>query len=371
MSCNVEDHDFCDDDVFDQLCESLANNDDWGEGVHRNPHVKSRSNIKQQSKVVSAEKSDGKPKRNRHRILITKNDKRKHYAERFAQLINTTDFNGLWQTIQELTTEDFVHTETFVQYVPVYDMYSEYRGQKQYYNYICACMAGIPDLVVTITYSKLYLRSDGTSYLLYRELVDGTHTHQILMTNYTSQPQNFFSKFNPFKYMFNFVFSGSSDGQQVVESSQDSSEMDAASNFLKPSQSTDSFRPSAVAESGSVDVDDTNAIATKSDRESGKTDSTRSDTISPPHLTSSYKSRKGVVTTVEVPLQQVKVATQKSGTVIGKKKDIAVRISFESTKILFINKQNKAYRCEAFKRPLPNMGEQVVIKEDEEDDEGT
>ena len=99
---------------------------------------------------------------------ISKSDPRRLLATKFAEAYNSCDFDTIWEFVSSHSTKDvvFVHKwvgeETYTNFPP----HLEIRSVENVAEYWFSRCVIVPDLVVELKDTKLYVRSDGLSTVL-------------------------------------------------------------------------------------------------------------------------------------------------------------------------------------------------------------
>lgn len=120
---------------------------------------------------------------------IPKADPRRQYAAAFAEAYNSCDFDKIWEFISTHSTPDAVFVHRWVgkeQYLN-FPTFLSIKGWENISEYWFSRCVIVPDLVVELKETKLYVRSDGFSTVLSSftinctRLYDGLISHSLIV----------------------------------------------------------------------------------------------------------------------------------------------------------------------------------------------
>lgn len=99
---------------------------------------------------------------------ISKSDPRRNYATLFAAAYNSCDFEKIWEFIADYATKDIRFIQKWVGDEEYFNFpsYFEVRGSEAAVEYWFSRCVIVPDLVLELKETKLYVRSDGVSTVL-------------------------------------------------------------------------------------------------------------------------------------------------------------------------------------------------------------
>lgn len=99
---------------------------------------------------------------------ISKADPRRSYAAGFAAAYNSCDFDKIWEYVSTHCTKDvlFIHRWVGSEQYLNFPSYLEIRGIESVAEYWFSRCVIVPDLVVELKETKLFVRSDGLSTVL-------------------------------------------------------------------------------------------------------------------------------------------------------------------------------------------------------------
>lgn len=110
---------------------------------------------------------------------ISKNDPRRFYSAAFIAAFNACDFNKIWEFGQQFCTKDILYIHRFVGSESYFNFpkYIEKQGIEKMSEYWFSRCLLVPDYIVELKETKLYVRSDGISTVLSSFTIENTRLY--------------------------------------------------------------------------------------------------------------------------------------------------------------------------------------------------
>lgn len=159
---------------------------------------------------VGGDRPPRKKPSKRRRLSVEHDDQRTNYLEDIVNVLNVNDEELLHDLIFRFCSPECVYLERYFESIPVLPAYREMTGPDQIFNYLMHIYKAIPDALVVNNGSKLYERTDGTSYLIGRLKFSGIGFYHVRATEVTHSSSRFLSKWSPFAGIYETSASNSS-----------------------------------------------------------------------------------------------------------------------------------------------------------------
>lgn len=138
----------------------------------------------------------------RRRLSVEHDDERKDYLSVVVATLNSNDEQAIEQLVFRLCTTDCVYMERYFEWLPVLPVYREMLGPHQIFNYLVTVYQCIPDALLKFIGSKLYERTDGTSYLIGRLKFSGIGFYNLQISDEVHNSPRFLSKDSMFSAIY-------------------------------------------------------------------------------------------------------------------------------------------------------------------------
>lgn len=310
-------------------------------------------------------------------------DERTDYLANVVKTLNSNDEDANRELIGRLCTSDCVYMERYFDLLPVLPAYREMVGPDQIFNYVLMVYACIPDALFTYIGSKLYERTDGSSYLIGRLKFSGIGFCNMHVSEVVHYSPRFLSKEGMFSAIYGTAPISTSASSTNLPGVSHQDIQPATSSESQASASADPYLDTSIIESFHEDnVQDLEAqlkaaIAGEtsvgpslvySSRESpslevaGQPKSTedvktaeeansfRSGHANAPIMMSKRNNRKKTATSVPIPLEKILVSTPSSRYYVGARRKTPYKLDLDVTMVFHIDPEWKIWKCETYNR---------------------
>lgn len=321
----------------------------------------------------------------RRRLSVEHDDERTDYLANVVKTLNSNDEDASKELIGRLCTSDCVYMERYFDLLPVLPAYREMVGPDQIFNYVLTVYACIPDALFTYIGSKLYERTDGTSYLIGRLKFSGIGFCNMHVSEVVHYSPRFLSKEGMFSAIYGTAPSSTSaSSTNLPESSISLQEIQpATSSESQASASADPYLDTSIIESfhedraqdleaqlkaaiaGEIPVEPPLGYSSRESpslevaslpksTEDTKTvedaNSSRGGYVNAPIMMSKRNNRKKTTTSVPIPLEKILVSTPSSRYYVGARRKTPYKLDLDVTMVFHIDADWKIWKCETYNR---------------------
>jgi hypothetical protein len=171
--------------------------------VRKLDEIQDASNEEMEEKIDSMRSTVSKKKTSKRRRLSSfPQDERNNYLQKVVRTLNVDDGAELRTVLSEICASNCIFIERYFEVFPHFPTYREMHGAEQIANYFIQLFHSIPDAMVTYLGSRLYERTDNSSYMIGKLKFSGIAVFRLQVSNVSHTSHRFLNGVNPFNVMY-------------------------------------------------------------------------------------------------------------------------------------------------------------------------